>query len=135
MLIDFVPTVGGLLLAEAPALKKAAVNVAVGISGLGGSLAFIGKVGEDEFGICRKLWHSFCPDARTALAFVTLRVDGECEFSSFCNPGTDMLLCELELDMDLIKKGSIFHYGSISLIEEPCRSTHLAAMNVAGKIW
>lgn len=27
----------------------------------------------------------------------------------------------------------IFHYGSISLIEEPCRSTHLAAMSIAKK--
>lgn len=28
-------------------------------------------------------------------------------------------------------QASIFHYGSISLIEEPCRSTHLAAMDIA----
>ena len=27
----------------------------------------------------------------------------------------------------------IFHYGSISLIEEPCRSAHLAAMDIAKK--
>jgi sugar/nucleoside kinase (ribokinase family) len=27
----------------------------------------------------------------------------------------------------------IFHFGSISLIEEPCRSTHLAAMAIARK--
>lgn len=48
MLIDFVPTVGGVSLAEAPAFKKAPggapANVAVGISRLGGSAAFIGKV-------------------------------------------------------------------------------------------
>lgn len=28
-------------------------------------------------------------------------------------------------------QASIFHYGSISLIDEPCRSTHLAAMRIA----
>lgn len=48
MLIDFVPTVSGLALAEAPAFKKAPggapANVAVGIARLGGSSAFIGKV-------------------------------------------------------------------------------------------
>lgn len=47
-LIDFVPTVGGVSLAEAPAFKKAPggapANVAVGVSRLGGSSAFIGKV-------------------------------------------------------------------------------------------
>lgn len=48
MLIDFVPTVNGLSLADAPAFKKAPggapANVAVGIARLGGSSAFIGKV-------------------------------------------------------------------------------------------
>lgn len=48
MLIDFVPTVAGVSLAEAPAFKKAPggapANVAVGIARLGGSSAFIGKV-------------------------------------------------------------------------------------------
>ncbi|KAJ6410734.1 hypothetical protein OIU84_007483 [Salix udensis] len=54
MLIDFVPTVAKVSLAEAPAFKKAPggapANVAVGISKLGGSSAFMGKVGDDEFG-------------------------------------------------------------------------------------
>jgi fructokinase len=48
MLIDFVPTVSGLSLSEAPAFKKAPggapANVAVGIARLGGSSAFVGKV-------------------------------------------------------------------------------------------
>lgn len=48
MLVDFVPTVSGLSLAEAPAFKKAPggapANVAVGIARLGGSSAFVGKV-------------------------------------------------------------------------------------------
>lgn len=73
----------------------------------------------------------FDPNARTALAFVTLRTDGEREFMFFRHPSADMLLSEVELDKNLIKKASIFHYGSISLIEEPCRSTHLAAMEIA----
>lgn len=48
MLIDFVPTISGLSLSDAPAFKKAPggapANVAVGIARLGGSSAFIGKV-------------------------------------------------------------------------------------------
>lgn len=147
LLIDFVPTASGVSLAEAPGFKKAAggapANVAVGIARLGGSAAFIGKVGEDEFGrmlanILKKnnvdtSAMRFDSHARTALAFVTLRADGEREFMFFRNPSADMLLTEEELDKDLIKKASIFHYGSISLITEPCKSTHLAAMKVAKK--
>nr|XP_043614979.1 probable fructokinase-7 [Erigeron canadensis] len=147
MLIDFVPSVSGVSLAEAPAFQKAPggapANVAVGIARLGGSSAFIGKVGDDEFGHMladilkkNKVNNSgmrFDQNARTALAFVTLRSDGEREFMFFRNPSADMLLHESELDVDLIKQASIFHYGSISLIEEPCKSTHLAAMAIAKK--
>nr|XP_023892555.1 probable fructokinase-7 [Quercus suber] len=147
MLIDFVPTVGGVSLAEAPAFKKAPggapANVAVGISRLGGSAAFIGKVGADDFGYMladilkqNNVDNSgmrFEPTARTALAFITLRADGEREFLFFRHPSADMLLHESELDINLIKKARIFHYGSISLIDEPCRSAHLAAMGIAKK--
>lgn len=145
MLIDFVPTVAGVSLAEAPSFKKAPggapANVAVGISRLGGSSAFIGKVGDDEFGYMladilkqNKVNNSgmrFDPNARTSLAFVTLRSDGEREFLFFRNPSADMLLHESELDLNLIKRAKIFHYGSISLIDEPCKSAHLAAMAIA----
>lgn len=145
MLIDFVPTTNGLSLAEAPAFKKAPggapANVAVGISRLGGSSAFIGKVGEDEFGYMladilkennvNSEAMRFDPGARTALAFVTLRKDGEREFMFYRNPSADMLLQESELDLDLIQKAKIFHFGSISLITEPCKSAHIAAAKAA----
>ncbi|CAI9261485.1 unnamed protein product [Lactuca saligna] len=120
LLIDFVPTVSGVSLAEAPGFKKAPggapANVAVCVSKLGGSAGM-----------------RFDKQARTALAFVTLRADGEREFMFFRHPSADMLLTEAELDTDLIKKSTIFHYGSISLIEDPCKSAHLAAMKIAKK--
>ncbi|KAI3956948.1 hypothetical protein MKX01_000982 [Papaver californicum] len=73
----------------------------------------------------------FVPGARTALAFVTLRDDGEREFMFYRNLSSDMLLQENELDYDLIKKAKIFHYGSISLITEPCKSAYIAAAKAA----
>ncbi|KAK9161936.1 hypothetical protein Syun_002838 [Stephania yunnanensis] len=145
MLIDFVPDVSGVSLAESAAFIKAPggapANVACAISKLGGSSAFIGKFGDDEFGhmlvdILKKNQVNtdgvcFDPHARTALAFVTLKKNGEREFMFYRNPSADMLLKESEINMDLIKKSKIFHYGSISLIAEPCRSAHLAAMKAA----
>ncbi|KAK9066802.1 hypothetical protein SSX86_014125 [Deinandra increscens subsp. villosa] len=145
MLIDFVPDTAGVSLAESQGFLKAPggapANVACSISKLGGSAAFIGKVGKDEFGymladILKKNGVNaegvlFDEHARTALAFVTLKKDGEREFMFYRNPSADMLLKESELKMDLIKKAKIFHYGSISLITEPCRSAHMAAMKAA----
>lgn len=83
------------------------------------------KNGVNEDGVC------FDADARTALAFVTLKNNGEREFMFYRNPSADMLLKESELNLDLIRRAKIFHYGSISLISEPCRSAHLAAMRAA----
>ncbi|CAK9857215.1 unnamed protein product [Sphagnum jensenii] len=145
LLIDFVPTVGGLALADAPAFKKAPggapANVAVGIARLGGNSAFVGKVGDDEFGVMLvnvlKDNHVdtkgcvFDANARTALAFVTLRHDGEREFMFYRNPSADMLFEPHELDLTLLQEAAILHYGSISLITEPSRSTHMEAMRIA----
>lgn len=147
MLIDFVASISGVSLAEAPAFEKAPggapANVAVGISKLGGSSAFIGKVGDDQFGymladILKKnnvnnSGMRFDHKARTTISFVSLKSDGEREFLFFRNPSADMLLQESELDVNLIKQAKIFHFGSISLINEPCKSTHLAAIAIAKK--
>lgn len=72
------------------------------------------QVGEDEFGYMladilkeynvNNEGMRFDPGARTALAFVTLRKDGEREFMFYRNPSADMLLKEDELDLELIKK-------------------------------
>ncbi|CAI5532551.1 unnamed protein product [Closterium sp. Naga37s-1] len=143
MLIDFVPTVNGVSLAEAPAFMKAPggapANVAVGIARLGGRAAFMGKVGEDEFGhmlggILKTNGVDtsalrFDAGARTALAFVTLRSDGEREFMFYRNPSADMLLQPEELDLPLATSASVLHYGSISLITDPCKSAHLALLD------
>ncbi|XP_050387342.1 probable fructokinase-4 isoform X2 [Argentina anserina] len=145
MLIDFVPTVSGVSLAEAPGFLKAPggapANVAIAVSRLGGKASFIGKLGDDEFGhmlagILKENNVSgegilFDQGARTALAFVTLRADGEREFMFYRNPSADMLLNPEELNLELIRSAKVFHYGSISLIVEPCRSAHLKAMEVA----
>lgn len=145
MLIDFVPTVSGVSLAEAPGFLKAPggapANVAIAVTRLGGRSAFVGKLGDDEFGHmlagilkengvnCDGI--NFDQGARTALAFVTLRADGEREFMFYRNPSADMLLKPEELNLELIRSAKVFHYGSISLIVEPCRSAHLEAMQVA----
>ncbi|KAI9195547.1 hypothetical protein LWI28_015940 [Acer negundo] len=145
MLIDFVPTESGVSLAEAPGFLKAPggapANVAIAVARLGGKAAFVGKLGDDEFGhmlagILKENGVNgdginFDQGARTALAFVTLRADGDREFMFYRNPSADMLLKPEELNIELIKSAKAFHYGSISLIVEPCRSAHLKAMEVA----
>jgi fructokinase len=145
LLIDFVPTVSGVSLIEAPAFKKAPggapANVAAGLAKLGVSCAFLGKVGEDPFGQFLKETLDevgvntnglvFSKEARTALAFVSLRADGEREFMFYRHPSADMLYRPDEVAVDLIQNAKIFHFGSISLISEPSRSATLTALRTA----
>jgi len=147
LLIDFVPTVSGVGLIEAPAFKKAAggatANVAVGLSKLGVSTGFMGKVGDDAFGhfLAETLAGAgvdipalrFSAEARTTLAFVSLRADGEREFIFYRHLNRDMLLVYSpeEVDTDYIRTATAFHFGSISLITEPSRSATLLAIETA----
>ncbi len=145
LLIDFVPTVSGVSLAEAPAFEKAPggapANVAVGVKRLGRTAGFMGQVGDDEFGhfLANVLASNgvdtgglcFSPAARTALAFVSLRADGEREFMFYRHPSADMLWRPEEVDTAYAAGTRIFHFGSITLIGEPSRSATLAAVEAA----
>lgn len=145
LLIDFVPTVTGTGLTDAPAFIKAPGgapgNVAVGLARLGVQSAFMGKVGDDAFGhfLADTLTQAgvdvgplrFSSEARTALAFVSLRADGEREFMFYRHPSADMLFTPREVDMDAIGRAKLLHFGSISLIGEPSRSATLYAVDAA----
>jgi fructokinase len=145
VLIDFVPTVTPTTLVDAPAFKKAPggapANVAVGLARLGVSSAFMGKVGDDAFGrfLVNTLAEAgvdvgpvrFSSEARTALAFVSLRSDGEREFMFYRHPSADMLFAPAEVDAGVIRNAKLLHYGTISLISEPSRSATLHAIELA----
>jgi fructokinase len=145
MLIDFVSTQSGVTLAQAPAFVKAAggapANVAVGVARLGRRAGFMGQVGEDDFGhfLADTLAETgvdvgglrFSAEARTALAFVSLRADGERSFMFYRHPSADMLWRPEDVDTGYAASTRVFHYGSISLIGEPSRSATLAALAAA----
>jgi fructokinase len=145
VLIDFVPTVTPTTLVDAPSFKKAPggapANVAVGLARLGLSSAFMGKVGDDAFGhfLVNTLAEAgvdirpvrYSSEARTALAFVSLRADGDREFMFYRHPSADMLYAPAEVDADAIRNAKLLHYGTISLISEPSRSATLHAIDLA----
>lgn len=142
LLIDFVSTESGVTLAEAPAFKKAAggapANVTVGVARLGYQAGFMGQVGDDDFGhfLANTLAEAgvdvrglrFSTEARTALAFVSLRKDGERSFMFYRHPSADMLWRPEDVDASYAAGTRIFHYGSISLIGEPSRSATFTAL-------
>jgi len=145
MLIDFVSTVSGVSLIEAPSFLKAPggapANVAVGLARLGVSAGFMGQVGDDAFGhfLAQTLRENnvdvsalrFSREARTMLAFVSLRVAGERDFMFYRHPSADMLYSAADVDAEYIRSAQAFHFGTISLISEPARSATLQAVKIA----
>ncbi|KHL97025.1 glycoside hydrolase [Paenibacillus sp. IHB B 3415] len=119
----------------------APANVVVVLSKLGKSTAFIGKVGEDQFGayLTQVLQGNGVDtkglvkekNASTTLAFVHLKEDGDRTFSFVRNPGADMLLAIDDIDLERIKGSRIFHFGSVSMTHEPSASATLTACKYA----
>ncbi len=70
-------------------------------------------------------------EARTALAFVSLKADGERDFMFYRHPSADMLWKANERDRAIATTGRIFHYGSISLISEPSRTSTILPIEAA----
>ena len=116
-------------------------NVLACLSKMGHKTAFIGKVGKDGFGeqLTKGLEETgisteglqYDTQVHTTLAVVHTYADGDRDFSFYRNPGADMMLRPEELDADMIRNSKIFHFGSLSMTDEPVRSAHLQALKVA----
>lgn len=107
-------------------------NVLAMLAGLGCQTAFIGKVGADSFG--RMLGEAirqagisaeglvYDKNVNTTLAFVHSLPGGDRDFSFYRSPGADTMLTEQEVRRNLIGQCRIFHFGSLSLTDEPART-------------
>lgn len=118
-------------------------NVLAMLQKLGRKTAFIGKVGRDMFG--RRLRSEIVScgiddkglledeTVPTTLAFVHKLENGDRDFSFYRSPGADVMLKEEEVDLSLIRSSRIFHFGSLSLTDEPSRSATRRAIEEAEK--
>ena len=116
-------------------------NVLAMLNKLGRKTSFIGKVGEDQFGRLLKDTIEglgigtegliMDKEIRTTLAFVHTFPDGDREFSFYRKPGADMMLSEDEIDLDMIRKSRVFHFGTVSMTDEPARTATKKALKTA----
>lgn len=119
----------------------APANVLACAARLGRKTAFIGKVGDDLQGRflvdtlnrAKIDTRNLRVDERyfTTLAFVKLSERGERSFSFARKPGADTQLSPEELDRNLIAHSGIFHFGSLSLTDEPACSATMEAVRLA----
>lgn len=108
---------------------------------LGRKTAFIGKAGDDQFGRLLKntldelAIHTeglvLDTDIHTTLAFVHTYPDGDREFSFYRKPGADMMLTAEEVNYEIVQKSKVFHFGTLSMTDEPVKSATKKALDVA----
>ena len=144
-LIDFIPHEKGRALNNVENFLRvpggAPLNVAAAVAKLGGKSQMLTKLGQDGFGdaILNEVKPlgvdvsriSRTKEAHTALAFVSLREDGERDFSFYRNPSADMLLSAEEICSEDFNERDILHFCSVSLIDAPIKEAHRRAIEIA----
>ena len=116
-------------------------NFLAALNAYGKKTAFLGKVGNDTFGhLLLKTLKGAGIETRgivvddsvfTTLAFVTFDASGDRSFSFARKPGADTGLTFEEVDLSLIDDAKVFHFGTLSLTDEPARTATYKAVAYA----
>ncbi|MEH7417283.1 carbohydrate kinase [Neobacillus drentensis] len=144
LLIDFFCTDVDIDLTDGQFFQKQAggapANVCAAIVKLGGNALFCGKVGNDPFGrFLKKTLDGLNVDTSlllmdkqypTTLAFVSRKDNGERDF--VFNRGADAYLNEADINIEVVMKHDILHFGSATaLLSDPFQTTYFKIMKAA----
>lgn len=146
-LIDFIPNQKGCQLKEVHGFERVAggapANVAAAIAKLSGDAYFISQLGKDAFGdhiidVLNNVnvnteYILRTSEANTGLAFVSLKEDGNRDFSFYRNPSADMLLNKDQIKEEWFNNCKILHFCSVDLVESPMKYAHKKAIEYATK--
>ncbi len=116
-------------------------NFLAALSKYGCKTAMIGKVGDDLFGhlLLNTLREAGIEtkgilvdsEVFTTMAFVSLDASGNRDFSFARKPGADTCLEPAEINESLILHSKVFHFGTLSLTDEPAASATRKAIALA----
>ena len=119
----------------------APANFLAALTKYGYQTALLGKVGTDTFGnlLLGTLKNAGIEtrglvqtdDVFTTLAFVTFDESGDRKFAFARKPGADTCISFEELDLSLIDAAKVFHFGTLSLTDDPARTATQKAVAYA----
>ncbi len=122
----------------------APANYLAALTKYGAKTALLGKVGKDTFGglLVNTLDQAGIgteglvqdDSVFTTLAFVTFDAHGDRSFSFARKPGADTQLKWEEIDTAMLEQSKVFHFGTLSLTDEPVRSTTQKAIAAAKEL-
>lgn len=118
----------------------APANCLAACAALGGKTALVGAVGDDLFGQFLKdkaltagidISGIQTVSQSTTLTFVSIDRRGEREFAFIRSPGADTRIEFTKIPLYLLENTRHFHFGSLSLTDEPARSATASAISYA----
>ncbi len=145
LLVDMMSEQPGVSLENAFTFEKnaggAPANVAAGCASLGVSAGLITKLGNDSFGRFLKntiqeagvdvsgvvMTDSYA----TQLAFVAISKYGVPDFEFHVKAPAHEQIAVHEVNAELIEQALVFHFGPLTLVNEPARSTTFAGVEMA----
>jgi fructokinase len=105
--------------------------VAIGVSRLSGRSAFLGVVGDDEFGHFLRgalahegvdvRWLRQTGEARTGIVFISLAADGERSFTDYRKPSAELLLSPSDVEQVDPGLARVVHVTTSSLLRPQAR--------------
>ena len=144
-LIDFVPHQIGCELKEVKDFKGVGGGAPANVGGayikLGGPAAMITQLGQDAFGdriVDEFVGHGIdvshvlrTDEANTCLAFVSLKEDGNRDFSFYRKPSADMLMSADVVEKSWFEDAYALHFCSLCLGDFPMKEAHRKAITYA----
>ncbi|WP_053362291.1 carbohydrate kinase [Bacillus sp. FJAT-27251] len=144
VLIDFIPQQKNVPLKDVVSFERAPggapANVAAAVAKYGHEASMLTKLGEDAFAdfLIEKLEEAGVQtdkilrtsEANTALAFVSLKENGERDFSFYRKPSADLLFTEEEVEAGWFGAGDVLHFCSVDLVESPMKGAHKKAIRL-----
>ncbi|XP_004297219.1 PREDICTED: fructokinase-like 2, chloroplastic [Fragaria vesca subsp. vesca] len=118
-------------------------SVAIALASLGGKVAFMGKLGDDDYGKAMLYYmnannvqtRSVRMDSRRSTAVSQMKIGKRNRLRLTCvRPCAEDSLTKSEINMDVLKEAKMFYFNTHSLLDQNMRSTTLQAIKIAKQL-
>ncbi|XP_022560437.2 fructokinase-like 2, chloroplastic isoform X2 [Brassica napus] len=118
-------------------------GVAIALASLGGKVAFMGKLGDDDFGqamlyylnVCQVQTRSVKIDSKRVTACSTMKISKRGRLKSTCvKPCAEDSLSKSEINVDVLKEAKMFYFTTHSLQDKKMMSTTLQAIKISKQL-
>ncbi|KAL6190170.1 hypothetical protein ACLB2K_036569 [Fragaria x ananassa] len=118
-------------------------SVAIALASLGGKVAFMGKLGDDDYGKAMLYYmnannvqtRSVRMDSRRSTAVSQMKIGKRNRLRLTCvRPCAEDSLTKSEINMDVLKEAKMFYFNTHSLLDQNMRSTTLQAIKISKQL-